>query len=99
MYCGLSESLFRDLEKRNYLVSDNVQRLLITFGKPDNRSALGDTTSRWICDTLQQAGIDTKVYTTHGTRTAATSKAEQVVITSRDILKKAGWCTHRRSMV
>ena len=50
------------LEKRNYLDSDNVQRLLITFGKP-HKSTSEDTISRYVIFYKKQVFIPK--YTQH----------------------------------
>ena len=50
----------------------NITRLFITLTKPF-KIASQDTLARWIKTTLQSAGIDMSIFTSHSTRSATTS--------------------------
>ena len=49
------------------------------------------TLSRWICQVLKYAGINTKMFTSHSVRAASTSKAKTLGISLSQILKKGQW--------
>ena len=50
-----------------------------------------ETLSRWVKLTLTKAGINTKVYSAHSTRSAATSAAANSALDITTILKSASW--------
>ena len=45
---------------------------------------------------LGQAGIDLKVFSAHSTRSASTSKGNNLGLTLYDIRKAGGWSTFRK---
>ena len=49
------------------------------------------TLLRWICQVLEYAGINTKMFTSHSVRAASTSKAKTLGISLSQILKKGQW--------
>ena len=49
------------------------------------------TLSRWICQVLKHAGINTKMFTSHSVREAPTLKAKTLGISLSQILKKGQW--------
>ncbi len=49
------------------------------------------TISRWVKTTLNLAGIDVNVFTSHSTRAASTSKAKSIGLSLVEICKAAGW--------
>ena len=55
--------------------------------KPVNR----DTVSRWIKNILEKAGVNTKVFSAHSTRAAATSAAHLNIVHTNTIMEVAGW--------
>ncbi|CAB3997174.1 Gag-Pro-Pol poly [Paramuricea clavata] len=55
------------------------------------QSRPGDTISRWIRQTMTNAGVDAQIFKPHSTRAAATSKAKEASVPIQDILNKAGW--------
>jgi len=64
--------------------------LFISFRRP-HKPVSKDTIARWLKLVMQKAGLDTKVYTAHSTRTASTSAASHSQVPVDDILKTAGW--------
>ncbi|XP_043465395.1 uncharacterized protein LOC122500503 [Leptopilina heterotoma] len=66
------------------------KRMFISFKKP-HRAACSQTISRWIKETLEEAGIDTQVFTSHSTRHASTSAALRSGVNVEEIRKAAGW--------
>ena len=77
------------LKHRSTLVFKDVKELLITYRRP-HKPATSDTIARWITNTLQEAGIDTTVFTSHSCRASSTSKAK-LRMPIKDIMKRAGW--------
>ena len=71
----------------------NETALFITCQKP-HKAAKKDTISRWIKTVLTLAGIDTKVYGAHSTRSASTSAAVRQGLPTITILQSAGWCSN-----
>ena len=51
------------------------------------------TIARYVKLFLGDAGIDTTVFTAHSTRSASTSKANNLGLSMKDIAKAAGWST------
>lgn len=68
----------------------STDHLLTTTRKPYGKAARM-TMSRWVSETLRDAGVDTAHFSTHSTRAASTSKAKQAGLPLETILKKAGW--------
>lgn len=66
-------------------------QLLILYAKP-YKPVGTSTIGRWIKIVLKLCGIDTKKFTAHSTRSAATSKANQSISTDV-LLKHVGWST------
>lgn len=64
--------------------------LWISLTKP-YKGVSKDSISRWIRKTMGLAGIDNKVYSSHSTRSASTSKAKQVGLPVDIILNRARW--------
>ena len=69
-------------------------KLFISHIKP-HRQASRDTISRWIRETMTNAGVDTSTFKPHSTISAATSKAKAVAVHIQDILNRAGWSSSR----
>lgn len=60
----------------------------ISYIKPHHRVSR-DTISRWIRETMTNAGVDTSIFKPHSTRSATASKAKV------DILGRADWFSSR----
>ena len=71
----------------------NETALFITRQKP-YQTAKKDTISRWIKTVLTLAGIDTRVYGGHSTRSASTSAAARQGLPTITIPQSAGWCSN-----
>jgi hypothetical protein len=69
-----------------------TQRLFVSFGKP-YKAVGASTISRWLKLALEDAGIDTSLFTGHSYRAASTSKADNLGVSPDVILKTADW-TH-----
>jgi len=63
--------------------------LLMSYVKPF-RAVGTKTIARWVTDILNRAGISTKTFTAHSTRSASTSKASKH-LSLADVNKAAGW--------
>ena len=74
-----------------------TQRLFVSFGKP-YKAVGASTISRWLKLALEDAGIDTSLFTGHSYRAASTSKANNLGVSLDVILKMADW-THSVSYV
>ena len=68
--------------------------LIISYKKPYKPVKSG-TISRWIKETLSDAGIDTQIFKGHSTRAASTSAACAKGISMNDIMSMAGWSFER----
>ncbi|XP_046973893.1 uncharacterized protein LOC124540411 [Vanessa cardui] len=69
---------------------DNEESLFITYKKP-HRKASSQSLSRWIKQTLAEAGVDVSVFSAHSTRHASTSAAASTGVSIDVIRKAAGW--------
>ena len=76
--------------KRTSDLRGTESKLLISYIKP-YKPVSRDTITRWMREVMNQAGIDTSVYSSHSTRSASTSAAKRGAITLDDILTTAGW--------
>ncbi len=65
-------------------------KLLISYAKPYNAVSL-ETISRWCKSLFSSAGIDTKEFGCHSTRTASTSFAAQKAGDISNIIESVGW--------
>lgn len=65
-------------------------KLFISYHKP-HQGVSRDTISRWVKQVLEDAGIDTSVYTPHSTRAASMSKAHMKAVPLNVIMQAAGW--------
>lgn len=91
----IANTLLHYLERTSHLRGhDLCNNLLITFKKP-HHNASTQTLSRWVKKTLAKSGLDTKVFTAHSTRHAATSAAARAGI-SLDLIRKTA-CWSKRS--
>ena len=68
--------------------------LFLSYVKP-HKAVSRDTIRRWCKDVLRSSGIDINKYTSHSSRSAATSKAKQKGISLTAISKYAGWSSER----
>ena len=67
-----------------------VTKVLIGTIKPQ-KAVAPSTIARWLKTMLEQAGIDTTIFSGHSTRGAASSMASMGGVTTGDILKAADW--------
>ena len=65
----------REYLKRTKVLRGNNSQLLLSYIKPF-KPVTKATVARWVKIILQQAGIDVSTYTTHSSRAAATSHAQ-----------------------
>ena len=77
------------IDKTKDIRGDESQ-LLISFVKP-HKAVSTQTVSRWILEVLSQAGIDTKTFSGHSTRSASSSKAKARGVPIGEILKRGFW--------
>ena len=75
---------------RTSVLRQSETSLFISTQKPHNRVSK-DTIGRWIKSVMNDAGVDTSVFTPHSTRAAATSAAIKAKVSVNTILKTAGW--------
>jgi integrase len=71
-------------------IRGDIKKLIITYKKPQ-KSASSQTISRWIKATLDEAGIDTNIFSGHSTRHSSTSAAKRLGVSIDLIRKTAGW--------
>ncbi len=53
------------------------------------------TISWWVKETLKLAGINTEIFSSHSTTSAAVSKAKSLGLSMSDINRAAGWSNSR----
>ncbi|KAL9976890.1 hypothetical protein ACROYT_G014231 [Oculina patagonica] len=71
-------------------VRDGHDPFWLSFTKPF-KPVSRDTVSRWIRNVMEKAGIDTKIFSAHSTRAAATSAANANNVSINTIMDAAGW--------
>jgi len=62
----------------------------VSYTKP-HKAVSRDTIGRWVKSVLSSAGIDTKKFKPHSTRTAAVSAASNSLVSLDEILSTTGW--------
>lgn len=82
-YIQRTENIRENLE-------DQPQQLLLSYAYPHQPIGVC-TIARYIKLFLGMAGIDITVFTAHSTRSASTSKANNIGLTIKDICRAAGW--------
>ncbi len=83
-------SVLRIYLEKTKSVRGNETQLLLSYRKPYKRVSR-DTVSRWLKWVMNNAGIDTGKFSSHSTRAASVSAANQVGIPMDTILSAAGW--------
>ena len=76
--------------ERTASLRKSTKQLLICYVAPHG-PASKDTISRWIRQTMKDAGINTSVFKFHSTRGAATSAAKAANVPIHEIMHTAGW--------
>ena len=82
-------TMLEEYLKKTASVREKPQ-LLLCHAKPHG-PASKDTIARWIKQVMSEAGIDTKVFKAHSTRSASTSAAKAADVPIQVILEAAGW--------
>lgn len=72
-------------------IRNETQDFLFLSTRRPFKTATTSTLSRWIRQTLEEAGIDTKIFSGYSTRHAATSAASRNGVTLDIIRRTAGW--------
>lgn len=67
-----------------------ITQLIISHKKPHKPVKAGSI-SRWIKETLSDAGVNTAIFKSHSTRAASTSAASAKGVSVKDIMAMAGW--------
>ena len=92
VYTCLLHYIERTRLLRENLVTEGDEKLsLILSYRPPHNPVKSATLARYVKDMLGEAGIDITVFTTHSTRSASTSKANNLGLSLKDISKAAGW--------
>ena len=76
--------------ERTASLRKSTKQLLIFYVAPHG-PASKDTISRWIRQTMKDAGINTSVFKPHSTWVAATSTAKAANVPIHEIMNTAGW--------
>ena len=71
-------------------IRKNCSKLLISYQKSFKPVSI-DTISRWLKTVLAKAGINTKIFTVHSTRSASSSSAKRRGLPINIIMNKVGW--------
>ena len=92
VYKCLEEYLSRtQLLRENLPIPEEGKLALILSYAYPHYPVKSATLARYVKDMLGCAGIDLTVFTTHSTRSASTSKANNLGLSLKDISKAAGW--------
>lgn len=86
--CAASTLVFYLKKTQN--LCRNASNLFISFKNPFKEVG-SQTLSRWISETLKEAGVNTDIFTAHSTRHASSSTAKNKGISIDLIRKTAGW--------
>lgn len=78
------------IKRTSALRAGKVTRLFLTSTRP-HKAVSRDTISNWIKTTLRASGIDLHIFSSHSTRSAATSAALEAKVPLATILQTAGW--------
>lgn len=78
------------IQKTSTLRSNNNDFLFISYRKPYSKLT-AQRLSHWIKDSLDKSGVDTRIFSGHSTRHAATSAANRLGVSIDIIRKTAGW--------
>ena len=78
------------IDKTSNLRSENVYNFFISYIQP-HAPVTSKTIARWVVETLGIAGINTKTFKAHSTRSATTSVAYNKGLSLSEIGKAAGW--------
>ena len=86
--CDCLETYSKATEK--FRLSEDSNKLFLSFQRPHHPVAKA-TATRWLCDVLIAAGIDSTIFKAHSTRAASTSAAAKKHLPLDDILKMGDW--------
>ncbi|CAG2237781.1 unnamed protein product [Mytilus edulis] len=75
-------TVLKEYIKRTEILRVHTKQLLISYIKP-HKAVTCSTISRWIKVVLQKSGIDTRQFSAHSVRSAATSKAKLILKLTR----------------
>ena len=78
------------LERTKVWRGKDKSQFLLSFVKSHN-PVVNSTISGWINNVLREAGIDTKIFKGHSTRSASTPKAGLAGLSVTDILERGSW--------
>lgn len=79
------------LNVSDQLRTEGHSQLLFIGLRHPHHSIEPSSVSRWLNSTLEEAGIDTSVYSAHSTRGASASKAAGSGVSVESILKTGSW--------
>lgn len=79
---------------RSFRLRGPFVKLFISHKEP-HHPVVVSTISRWVKETLKLAGINTEIFTSHSTRSAAVSKAKSLGLSMSEINRAAGWSNSR----
>jgi site-specific recombinase XerD len=86
--CDCLETYLKATE--NFRSTEESSRLFLSFQRP-HRPVAKATITRWMCDVLYAAGIDSTIFKAHSTRAASTSAAAKKHLPLDDIIKMGDW--------
>ena len=79
---------------RSFKLRGPFVKLFISHTEPHSPVTVS-TISRWVKETLKLAGINTDIFSSHSTRSAAVSKAKSLGLSISEINRAAGWSNSR----
>lgn len=75
---------------KEWRTGDKHTQLLLSTLRP-HHAVVPSTVAGWIKSVLNDAGINTNLFSAHSTRSASTSKAKLMGLSTADILKRGSW--------
>ena len=79
---------------RSFKLRGPFVKLFISHKEPHHPVTVS-TISRWVKETLKLAGMNTEIFSSHSTRSAAASKAKSLGLSMAEINRAAGWSNSR----
>ena len=89
VYSAVKEYIHRTRPLRQQS-KQKLTRLFLSFGKP-HHAVVSSTIARWLKTVMAAAGIDISQFKAHSTRSASTSTAARLGVSTAQILLTADW--------
>ena len=82
------------ISQTEHMRTDESKKLLLSYVRP-HKPVIKSTVARWCKTVMGSAGIDTKVFGPHSSRSASAFIAQASGLQLNDIMKAAGWTNEK----